>query len=125
MRQVKSRDTKPEMVLRKKLHAKGVRYRVHYTLDGKPDFVIVSKKVVVFVDGCFWHKCPVCFRAPKSNTEYWKSKIERNLERDSKITSALEAKGWKVIRIWEHEIRKNLNGTVERLLNELSAANGG
>jgi DNA mismatch endonuclease, patch repair protein len=99
--------TKPELALRKALHARGLRYRV----DKKPeadlrrsaDMVFKSAKVAVFSDGCFWHGCEVHSRETKSNTVWWREKIEANQLRDAETTEALEARGWTVIRVWEHE----------------------
>ena len=103
MRAVKSDDTKPEMIVRKAIHRKGFRYRLHdKKLPGKPDLVFPRYKTVVFVHGCFWHwhGCPRS-RMPKSNTEYWEKKIGRNTERDKTNKKALENMGWKVLIIWE------------------------
>ena len=73
---------------------------------GRPDFADRKNKIAVFVDGCFWHKCPDCFKEPKSNTEFWMNKIEKNVRRDRKVSYLLKKWGWKVIRIWEHDIKK-------------------
>lgn len=79
-------------------------WRRNYKLLGKPDIVYPKAKIAVFVDGCFWHGCPKHCRLPSSNKEYWIPKIEKNRERDRNTTSALRKNGWRVIRIWEHEI---------------------
>ncbi len=85
-------------------------WRRHYDkLPGKPDFIFYSKKMAVFVDGCFWHGCKRCFVQPKSNIKYWKLKIERNKKRDKEVKRWLHIKGWVVVRIWEHEINKSLD----------------
>lgn len=73
-------------------------------LKGRPDFVFGQERVAVFVDGCFWHGCPQCYRRPASNREYWDEKVQRNRSRDRAVVRALRAEGWKVVRIWEHQL---------------------
>ena len=75
-------------------------------LTGNPDFIFSRKKVAVFVDGCFWHGCPKCYRRPASNRKYWDSKVARNKTRDKQVNRDLRNDGWRVVRIWEHELRK-------------------
>jgi len=72
---------------------------------GKPDFANKSRKIALFIDGCFWHKCPEHFKPPKSNAEFWSAKLSRNEERDAEVTQRLEVEGWQVIRIWECELK--------------------
>lgn len=107
MRANRSRDTRPELAVRSRLHARGLRYRVARrpvpTLRRSADVVFTRAKVAVFIDGCFWHGCPEHFWAPKSNTDYWEPKIRANIARDQETTLALEEAGWRVIRVWEHE----------------------
>ena len=106
MSRVKSRDTSVEMLLRRALWSAGVRgYRVQWKLLGRPDLVFVGKQVVVFVDGCFWHGCRECKRAPKENASYWGAKIRGNRKRDRAVTAALQSEGWKVLRFWEHDVK--------------------
>ena len=103
MAAIKGKDTKPEMIVRKYLFSRGLRYRVQVRkLPGNPDIVLAKYKTVVFVNGCFWHGHEGCkyFRLPKSNVEFWKEKIERNIERDRESMLALFDLGWKVIRVW-------------------------
>ncbi|MCK4792627.1 MAG: very short patch repair endonuclease [Desulfobacteraceae bacterium] len=120
MSMIKGKDTKPEISLRKLLFAKGVRgYRVHYRLPGKPDIVFPKKKIVVFIDGCFWHKCSKCFIKPQTNKGFWKEKINSNVERDRVVNKQLKKMGWKIIRIWEHEVRKNLNKSYLKVFKEI------
>jgi len=88
-------------------------------LLGKPDIVFPKKKVAVFIDGCFWHKCPKCFKKPATNKVFWMRKIDSNTKRDKVVNADLKKKGWKVIRIWEHEIRKNLNKCYFKIHKEL------
>jgi DNA mismatch endonuclease, patch repair protein len=86
-------------------HASGISgWRRGQPLPGKPDFVFRRQRIAVFVDGCFWHGCPKCYRRPSSNQEYWDAKIERNRARDRSITRSLRTGGWSVIRIWHHDL---------------------
>lgn len=101
MNRIRSKNTKPELNYKKK--ALGFDY--HPKLFGSPDFVSYSKKTAVFIDGCFWHKCPFHFIAPKSNKDYWIPKLEKNVLRDKEVEIAYKNSGWKVIRIWEHELK--------------------
>ena len=103
MARVGSKDTKPELLIRKGLHARGFRYRLHVkSLPGKPDLVFSRYKSVIQINGCFWHghDCPRC-RMPSSNTEYWNRKIARNMERDISNRQSLLDMGWRVMTIWE------------------------
>lgn len=82
-------------------------WRRHLPLPGKPDFAFTKEKVAVFVDGCFWHGCPKCYTRPKTNRKFWDNKRETNMARDRRVTRQLRARGWKVIRIWEHALKKS------------------
>ena len=104
MSQIRSKHTKPELLLKKVLQ--GLHLRYHPKMPGNPDFASKKLKVAVFVDGCFWHKCPKCFKNPVSNQKFWKSKITGNVMRDRKITKMLTRKGWAVLRFWEHDLKK-------------------
>lgn len=103
----KRTDTKLELELRRALFAAGFRYRVGYRVPGMPrrtiDIAFPGKKVAVFIDGCFWHRCPEHYVPVKNNAEWWEAKLARNVERDAETTAALEESGWRVVRIWEHE----------------------
>lgn len=107
MQAIRRADTKPEMAVRRLLHAAGKRYRVDYApepaLRRRADIVFTRQRVAVFIDGCFWHGCPDHFRSPSANQDYWGPKLARNQERDIETTSRLEAAGWRVMRFWEHE----------------------
>ncbi|NUK07535.1 very short patch repair endonuclease [Streptomyces lunaelactis] len=102
-----SRDTAPEIAVRKLLHAAGLRYRVNVPVPGMRrrtiDIVFGRAKVAVFLDGCFWHGCPQHATQPKSNAEWWRTKLDKNMARDRETTEHLEAQGWTVLRFWEHE----------------------
>lgn len=107
MRANRSRDTKPELLLRRVLHARGYRYRVACRplpeLRRTADIVFSRAKVAVFVDGCFWHGCPTHHRLAKRNREYWEQKVMRNRRRDSEVDAKLAEAGWLALRVWEHE----------------------
>ena len=106
MRAVPSKNSAPEIALRKALWAAGLRgYRLHSkAAPGHPDVLFPVERLVVFVDGCFWHGCPSCYRAPKAHKEYWSMKVRRNKERDEKIVAECATKGWDVVRVWEHQL---------------------
>ncbi len=102
MSRIRSRDTKPELKHKaKNLH---LEYQPK-KLFGNPDFIDWKKKIVVFIDGCFWHKCPKHFIKPKTNKKYWLPKLDRNVLRDKEVNLAYKNIGWKVVRIWEHDLR--------------------
>src|SRR5687767_3716622 len=106
MARVRNRHTTAELLLRRELHSRGLRYRVDRPLKGvrsRPDIVFGPAQVVVYVDGCFWHSCPVHATHPRANEEWWSRKLQRNRERDRETDAALRAQGWEVMRIWEHE----------------------
>jgi len=114
----RGKDTKPELLIRHALRGAGlVGYRLHWTKAlGRPDIAYPGRKVAVFVNGCFWHRCPVCnLPLPKSNTQWWEKKFERNRERDKRKQEALEAEGWRVLVLWECEIRENPHACAERI----------
>ena len=119
MSRIRGRDTKSELLLRRAIWRQGFRYRLHAKLHGKPDMVFLGRKVVVFVDGCFWHGCPEHGAKPKTNAFFWAEKLARNRERDEEVTAILELQGWTVIRVWEHEVRADLGAVTERVCNIL------
>lgn len=103
----RSRDTKPELAVRKLLHAAGLRYRVAYrplpALHRTADIAFTRARIAVFIDGCFWHRCPDHASTPRTRTEFWVKKFDRNVARDAETNATLEASGWLVMRFWEHE----------------------
>jgi DNA mismatch endonuclease, patch repair protein len=108
---VRSKNTKPEVRLRKALFSLGYRYRLHdKDLPGKPDIVLSKYRTVIYMHGCFWHRHANCRAAtiPKSNADYWTHKFEKNLQRDAAHQQALEALGWRVIVVWECELRVDI-----------------
>lgn len=119
---IRSRDTKPEMTVRKYLHAKGFRYRLHTrALPGSPDLVLPKYRTAIFVHGCFWHRHPGCryTTTPASNVERWNEKFRANTERDARKHAELEAAGWRVIVVWECELRGAAQERLERLRDEI------
>lgn len=108
--------SKLESIVSKELWNKGYRFRRNTKdLFGKPDISIKKYKIVIFIDSCFWHQCPIHGNMPKTNVEYWKPKLERNVERDKEVDEYYEQKGWNIKRIWEHEIKQNL----EKVINDV------
>lgn len=107
MRRQKRRDTNLEMQVRRRLYAAGRRYRVDFrpekSLRCRADIVFLRAKVAVFIDGCFWHGCPIHATQPKNNSTWWRAKLDANMDRDRRHSAALTALGWTVLRFWEHE----------------------
>ncbi|SRR5579884_14692 len=104
IRSVKNRSTEETFArLLRKAHISG--WRRHFALPGKPDFTFRSQKLAVFVDGCFWHGCPKCYRPPEDNRKYWAAKLDLNRRRDTRNSRQLRAEGWKVMRVWEHALK--------------------
>jgi DNA mismatch endonuclease (patch repair protein) len=127
MRAVRGRNTAPELALRRALWAAGLRgYRIApKAVPGAPDVAYPGLKFAVFIDGCFWHGCPQHCRRPSSNTEYWHKKLDRNIERDQRTTAGLEAGGWVVLRLWEHEVTGSVDAAVTKILNLVSELRAG
>ena len=125
MSQIHGKDTKPEVKVRKYLFSQGFRYRKNdKKLIGKPDIVLPKYKTIVFINGCFWHKHVGCkyYSLPKTNTEFWESKINKNVDRDLIVRSTLESAGWKVITVWECELKSNrFNETMQSLIEQIKA----
>jgi DNA mismatch endonuclease (patch repair protein) len=120
MSQIRARDTKAELKLRRFLFRKGIKsYRLRYNLVGKPDLVFPKKKLAVFVDGCFWHKCPIHFIKPETRADFWMRKIESNVERDREVNNTLTQSGWRVLRFWEHEIMEKPDEIVSLIASAL------
>jgi DNA mismatch endonuclease (patch repair protein) len=124
MSKIRSKNTKPEMIIRKALFAKGFRYRIHYKkLPGMPDIVFPKYKTALFVHGCFWHGHEDCkvFSLPKTNTEFWEKKIRRNRQRDCDVKIQLGNLGWQVLTVWECETaKKSLEATLQRIEESLT-----
>lgn len=123
MSQIKSKNTKPEMLIRKFLFSKGFRYRLHVkNLPGKPDIVLPKYKTIIFINGCFWHGHENCkyYVIPKTRTEWWLDKINRTKQRESENFLQLSESGWKIVTIFECQLNADkLNSTLIKLLDEL------
>ncbi|MFJ6939086.1 very short patch repair endonuclease [Streptomyces sp. NPDC101132] len=123
MQAIRSRDTKPEQLVRRLVHAQGLRYRV--SAKPLPDFrrtadmVFRPTKVAVFIDGCYWHGCPEHYVAPKTNPGYWSDKVARNIARDRDTDRQLEEAGWTVLRFWEHEAPETSANEIVLTVNRL------
>lgn len=125
MRSVGRFDTKPEVLLRKAVHRAGLRYRLQRAdLPGTPDFVLPRYQIAVFVNGCFWHRHLGCRKCtlPKARREWWEEKFRANIARDTRNYEKLSALGWTVFIAWQCEIEKDLQGTVERLIEQCHRA---
>lgn len=125
MRAVKSKDTRPEIVVRRLMHGMGFRFRLHRKdLPGSPDLVFASQRKVIFVHGCFWHghDCARGSRLPKTNVDYWKTKIDRNCKRDDEAIRLLNKAGWESCVVWECELR-NVDNLRAKLLSFMADIN--
>jgi len=119
---IKGKDTKPELVIRKGLHARGFRFRLHdKKLPGKPDLVFPKYKAVIFVHGCFWHghDCHL-FKWPSSRPEFWRNKITRNRQKDSSVAEELHNLGWRILVIWECAIKGKTRMKLDKILSQVS-----
>jgi len=123
MQQIKGKNTKPEMLVRTFLHANGYRYKLHdKKLPGRPDIVLPKYRTVIFVHGCFWHGHANCryFVVPKTRTQWWTDKINRNKANDEKALKALKKDGWKILNIWECDLKKDkFEKTMNRVIQKL------
>jgi len=116
MQNIRSCDTKIEHLVRKELFKRGYRYRKNVkTIYGKPDIVLSKYKLAIFLDSCFWHSCPYHSNIPDSNRSYWIKKLERNKRRDIEVNKKLKKEGWKVLRFWEHSIKKDLLNVIKKI----------
>lgn len=120
MARIRSRNTRPEVLLGSLLWRGGARYRKHASTPvGRPDFVFAGRKLAVFVDGCQWHGCPEHYVRPRTRNDFWGRKLDENVARDCRQTLALEAAGWRVIRIWEHELWRDAASAARAVLDAL------
>ena len=117
MRRIRSTNTGLELLLRRALHRLGLRYRVVTRLPGRPDMVFGAARVLIFIDSCFWHACPLHCRRPKTNRKFWSTKFQRNARRDVQVTQMYVGTGWKVVRVWEHDLVDDFDGCVNRLFS--------
>ena len=114
----KAKNTKPELKLRKALYAEGIRgYRLNWKkVPGKPDIAFPGRKIGIFINGCYWHRCPYCeLSLPKTNTDFWKKKFEKNIKRDKKKEKELLDLGWTVLVFWECKIKTNIKDCINKI----------
>jgi DNA mismatch endonuclease (patch repair protein) len=121
MSKIRSKDTKPELILRKKLWERNLRYRLHKRDARNADIVFAKNKIAVFVDGDFWHGYNWKIQGKIPPKGFWQEKIKRNMKRDKKTAEWLEKEGWKVIRFWEHEVIEDVEGCIEMIVIELNS----
>ncbi|MBS4214163.1 very short patch repair endonuclease [Neobacillus rhizophilus] len=114
MKAIKSKSALENRVT-KALWKMGFRFRKNVNIFGKPDIAIKKYKIVIFIDSCFWHCCPLHGNMPKSNKDYWEKKLERNKKRDIEVNKYYEEKGWCILRVWEHEFKKDFDTTVKKI----------
>ncbi len=116
MSRIRSKNTEPELAVRRALWLAGYHFRLHRAdLPGKPDIVFPAFKLVLFVDGCFFHGCPKHSVRPRTNTSFWRNKVEGNVRRDRLVGQSLRAAGWRVLRVWEHQVRQDIRRVVQRV----------
>ncbi len=124
MSRIRSTNTKAELKFRQIVWGLGYKgYRVKAKITGKPDLYFPKRRLAVFIDGCFWHKCPKCYVRPKSKTEYWDKKIDNNVSRDIKNNSKLIDEGIDFIRFWEHDVKTDLIGCIEKFRDKYEEKN--
>lgn len=117
--------SKLENTVSRALWRKGLRFRKNdRSLYGTPDISIKKYKFVIFIDSCFWHRCPIHGTMPKTNTEFWENKLKRNVEHDREVTDHYEEQGWTILRIWEHELKEDFAGVIEKILAHVHEASG-
>jgi DNA mismatch endonuclease, patch repair protein len=115
--------SKLESMVTQELWKNGLRFRRNVrSLKGTPDIAIKKYKVVIFIDSCFWHFCPIHGKMPKTNIEFWRKKLERNQERDKETNEFYLKNGWNILRVWEHEIRKEFDKTISKIINFIIGA---
>jgi DNA mismatch endonuclease (patch repair protein) len=133
MSAVRNRDTTPELLLRRELHRRGLRYRVESAVLGKPDLIFPRLRVAVFIDGDWWHGNSWRLRGypdfdsqfeDMSNGDFWRKKITKNMKRDTIVTDSLQSEGWRVLRFWESDVLANLNAVVDRVESAVRAGGG-
>jgi DNA mismatch endonuclease (patch repair protein) len=124
MSKIKDRDSKIEVEFRKALWRYNARYRKNVSgMRGKPDLVFRKQKLVIFIDSCFWHNCPIHGHVPKSNVKFWEEKLNRNQQRDKKINKYYQSSGWEIIRIWEHDLEEDFDKQLRHVLKKLKISN--
>jgi len=120
MASIRGQDTEPELLVRKSLWAERKRYRIHdRSVPGTPDLSNKKKRVAVFIDGCFWHGCPLCYKEPTTNVGYWRNKIRDNRERRMRVLAGLQINKWTVFEFWEHQVRQDPSAVSHKIAKKL------
>ena len=121
MSRIRGKNTRPERKVRSRLASMGVKgFKTGPRILGRPDITFEEAKIAVFIDGCFWHKCPVHYSHPLTRQKFWESKISSNVARDRKVNMSLSRRGWKVLRYWEHEVTERPDGVASAIRLELA-----
>lgn len=118
MSRIRSKWTLPERKIHNFLKGHKIKHEMHPDIEGSPDIILKKRKIAIFIHGCFWHKCPKCYREPKSNKKYWLPKIEKNVKRDRKNMANIKKLGFNPIKFWEHEIERNFENILKKIKNE-------
>ena len=116
MSKIRSKWTNPERLIHNHLKGRKIKHKMHPAIEGNPDILLKDSNTVIFLHGCYWHKCPKCFKEPKTNEEYWVQKIENNVKRDKKYKRSLKKMKYNIITIWEHQIKKEWNSVLKILI---------
>jgi len=116
MSRIRSKWTSQEKKIHNYLKSNKIKHKMHPKINGKPDIFLSNTKTAVFLHGCFWHKCPKCYKKPKTNKKYWVAKIENNVKRDQKNSKSLKKLGFNVIHIWEHSVKDKFESVLKRIL---------
>ena len=116
MSRIKSKWTIQEVNIHNYLKGNKIKHKMHPQLIGNPDILLTNTDTVVFLHGCFWHKCPKCYKEPKSRKDYWLPKIDNNVRRDRKYARILKVEGYKVLKIWEHEVKKDFDKALNKIM---------
>ncbi len=120
MSNIRSKWTDQEVKIHNHLKGNKIHHEMHPNLPGKPDILLKQSNTVIFLHGCFWHKCPKCYKEPKSNKKYWIPKIENNVSRYRKISRSLKKEGYNILKIWEHQIKKKFDVVINQLIQNES-----
>ena len=119
MSRIRSKWTSQERKIHNYLKGNKIKHQMHPNIEGCPDILFKKNKVVLFLHGCFWHKCPRCYKEPKTRKEYWLPKIESNIKRDRKNENRLKKNGYRVLKIWEHETKRDLLYCIKKIKKEI------
>ena len=117
MSRIRSKWTSQEKKIHNYLKSNKIKHKMHPKINGKPDILLSNTKTAVFLHGCFWHKCSKCYKKPKTNKKYWTVKIENNVKRDRKNAKILKEEGFNILKIWEHDIKRNFKRVLDKIIN--------